>query len=143
MIKVTTSILINRPYQDIFAYITNFENNPKWQGGMIEANFTTEGPIQKGSTYDQVAKFLGKRIISTFEVVKYIENEKIKIKSVASSFPITVTRTVEPIEEATKVIAIVEGDPSGFFKIAKPLMKRMVHQSVKSDYRKLKKILEQ
>jgi uncharacterized membrane protein len=143
MIKITTSTIINRPHQDIFAYITNFENNPKWQGGMVEAKFTSEGPLQKGSTYDQVAKFLGKQIISSFEVVEYKENETITIKSTASSFPIVVTRSVTPTPKGTKVTAVVEGDAGGFFKIAQPLMKLMVKKSVKSDYKKLKKLLEQ
>jgi hypothetical protein len=75
VIRIQTSIFIKRPYQDIFAYISNFENNPKWQGGMIEAKFTTNGPIQEGSSYDQVARFLGKRVISTFTVVEYKEDQ--------------------------------------------------------------------
>jgi uncharacterized membrane protein len=71
MIKVNVSVIINKPHQEIFAYIANFENNPKWQGGMLEATFTSEGPLQKGSTYEQVATFLGKKIYTTFEVIQF------------------------------------------------------------------------
>ncbi|WP_261131268.1 SRPBCC family protein [Bacillus sp. Marseille-Q3570] len=142
MIKVVVNKVIEQPLEMVFAYIANFENNPKWQKGMIEAKFTTNGPLQVGSIYDQVAKFLGKRIITTFRVVDYEENEKIKITSIKSTFPITVTRTVEQFNGATKVTAIVEGDATKVFKIAQPIMKRMVEKSVKTDYENLKKQLE-
>lgn len=142
MIKVIVSNTINQPHEKVFSYISNFENNPKWQGGMVEARFTSEGPLGVGSTYEQVATFLGKEILTTFQVVEYEENRKIKIESIKSTFPITVTRTVEPQDEGTKVTAIVEGDASRVYKIAQPFMKLMVKQSVKSDYKNLKKQLE-
>ncbi|MGM0876328.1 MAG: SRPBCC family protein [Bacillota bacterium] len=142
MIKVNVSVNINKPHQEIFAYIANFENNPKWQGGMLEATFTSDGPLQKGSTYEQVATFLGKKIYTTFEVIQFEKDYLIKINSVESSFPITVTRFVEPAAEGTKVSAIVEGDASKFFKVAQPLLKSMVKRSVTSDYNRLKKLME-
>lgn len=49
---------------------------------------------------------------------------------------------VEPIEGGTKVTAIIEGDAGGFFKLAEPLLARMVQRSVDSDYQKLKGLLE-
>ncbi|OZM56686.1 hypothetical protein CIB95_10710 [Lottiidibacillus patelloidae] len=142
MINVQSEVFINKDYKDVFSYIANFENNPLWQGGMISAKFTSEGPINVGSEYDQVAKFLGKQIVSKFRVVEYIENNKIKIESISGSFPIVVTRSVEPVDGGTKVSALVQGDSSGFFKIAEPIMKYMVSNSVKGDYKKLKKLLE-
>lgn len=40
------------------------------------------------------------------------------------------------------VNAIVEGDASGFFKVAEPLMRRLAQRSVDGDYAKLKEVLE-
>jgi uncharacterized membrane protein len=142
MIKVETKVLIERPSDEVFAYISNFENNPKWQSGQLEARFTSEEPLGVGSTYDQVAKFLGRRIVSTFEVLEYEPNRKVKASSTSGSFPITFTRMAEPRGEGAEVTAIIEGDASGFFKLAEPLLKRMVQSSVDADYQNLKRILE-
>jgi uncharacterized membrane protein len=142
MIKVETTVQIDRPSEEVFAFISNFENNPKWQSGQLEAKFTTEEPLRVGSTYDQVAKFLGRRIVSTFEVVEYKPNRKVKASSTSGSFPITFTRMVEPSDDGSEVTAIIEGDASGFFRLAEPLLKRMVQNSVDADYQNLKKILE-
>jgi hypothetical protein len=77
-----------------------------------------------------------------FEVIAYEPNRMVKATSTAGSFPITFTRIVEPDGAGTKVSAIIEGDASGFFKLAEPLLKRMVQKSVDGDYRNLKRILE-
>ena len=142
MIKVESYVTIERAPEDVFAYITNFENNPHWQSGMVSARFTSDPPLAIGSTYSQVAKFMGRRVESSFVVIAYEPGRLIKITTTSGSFPITVTRSVEPAQDRSLVRAIVEGDSSGFFKLAEPLMRRMVQRSVNSDYTRLKELLE-
>ena len=142
MLTVETSQIIRRPPDEVFTYIANFENNPKWQSGMRQARFTSEGPLRVGSTYEQVASFLGRAVNSTFEVISYEPGRMVKASSTSGSFPITFTRIVDPQDSGSLISAIIEGDASGFFKLAEPLMKRMVQRSVDGDYRNLKAILE-
>jgi hypothetical protein len=40
------------------------------------------------------------------------------------------------------VTEIVEGDASGFYSLATPLIKRMVHRNIRRDYGTLKRLLE-
>lgn len=142
MIRIESSVWIHRSPEEVFAYITNFEDNPNWQSGMIEARFTSDPPLAVDSTYTQVAKFMGRRVDSEFVVVAYEPGRMVKITTTSGSFPITVTRSVEASESGSLVKAIVEGDASGFFKIAEPFMRRMVKRSVDSDYKRLKLLLE-
>jgi carbon monoxide dehydrogenase subunit G len=141
-VRVESGVDVARPPAEVFAYISNFEHNPEWQGGMVDARFTTKGPLRVGSRYDQVAKFMGKRIDSSFEVVEYEPDRLVKATTTSSSFPITFTRKVEPAGDGTRVTAIVEGDASGFFRLAEPLMRRKVQKSIDADYENLKRILE-
>lgn len=142
MIEVRVGLLIHRPPEEVFAYLSNFENNPRWQRGMIGAKSTSPGELRVGSTYDQVATFLGRRVISTFEVRDYQPGRLVSASSIAGSFPIRFTRIVEPAAGGSRVNALVEGEPQGFFKIVEPLLKRLVERSVVGDYRRLKEILE-
>jgi uncharacterized membrane protein len=142
MIRVETSVHIDRPSEEVFAFTANFENNPLWQSGQVEARFTSEGPLHVGSTYDQVAKFLGRQIASTFEVVEYMPGRRVKASSTSGSFPITFTRMVEAAGGGADVSAVIEGDSGGFFKLAEPLLGRMVQRSVEADYRNLKQLME-
>lgn len=141
MIEVSAIVHIDRPPEEVFAYLSNFENNPQWQSGMVSAVWTSDGPLAVGSTYDQVAKFLGRKIESSFEVLEYESGRMVKATSTGGSFPITFTRRVEPSESGARVTAIITGEASGFFKIAEPMLQRMVQRSVTSDYQNLKLIL--
>ena len=143
MAKTVVDIDIMRPPEEVFAFITNFENNPKWQNGMKSCKFTSEGPVGVGTTYDQVASFLGRTIVTKFEVIEFEPDRKVKFVSRESTFPLRILRSVEPIEGGTHVHAIIEGEPTGFlFKLLGPLLDRMVAKSINRDYAKLKSLLE-
>ena len=143
MIEVTASIDVRRPSEEVFAFLADMANNPRWQNGMRSCEWTSEPPLRLGSTYDQVASFLGKEIRSSFEVTEFEPGRRIRIRSTGGSMPIDVTRTVEPADDrSTTVAAVVRGDASGLFRIAEPVMRALVRRSVQRDYDRLKDLLE-
>lgn len=143
MIEVTASVPIDRPAEDVFAFLADMANNPRWQKGMRSCRWTSEPPLRVGSTYEQTASFLGRTIESSFEVVEFEPGERIRIRTTGGSMPIDVTRTVDDRPDGTCTVgAVVRGDSSNLFKVADPLMKRMVERSVRADYRRLKALLE-
>jgi hypothetical protein len=142
MIKVFVTTNIARPTSDVFSFISNFANNAKWQGGIMEAYFTTDPPVRVGSEYTQVARFLGRNIESTFRVIDYEPGRLIKATTIKSTFPITFTRIVEAGENGSSITAIVEGDASGVFKLAESIIAKKVKSSIEKDYAQLKQILE-
>ncbi|MGI9645397.1 MAG: hypothetical protein ACR2O6_08830 [Ilumatobacteraceae bacterium] len=67
----------------------------------------------------------------------------VTIDTVEGTFPITVTRTVERIDDdRSTVSAHVRGSPSGLMGVLSPLMRPMVRRSVDGDYSRLKELLE-
>lgn len=64
MIEVRVAIDIERPAADVFAFVSDMANNTRWQNGMRSCRWTSDPPIGVGSTYDQVASFLGREIIT-------------------------------------------------------------------------------
>ena len=112
MSKTIIDINIHRPAEAVFAYLTNFENNPKWQKGMKSCKFTSEGPVGVGTTYQQVAGFLGKTIVTKLEVIEYEPNRLVKFVSRESTFPLRILRSVEPIEGGTHVHAARRRGPA-------------------------------
>jgi uncharacterized membrane protein len=143
MIEVTSEVMIHRPADEVFTFLADAENNPTWQRGMQRCQWTSTPPIREGSTYEQEARMLGKPVTSTFEVVDLEPGRRITIRTIESSFPIEVTRSVEPVGEDRCIArARVTGDPSGVFRLATPLMRKIVERSVRGDYRRLKEHLE-
>jgi uncharacterized membrane protein len=133
------SIEIARPADEVFAYLSDFANNPRWQKGMRSCTWTSPQKQVVGATYVQEAKFLGRRIDTHFRVTEFEPGRRISIESTKSTFPIQVTRKVEPLGAARcRVTAHIRGQPTGLLK----LFSGMVKKSVRKDYLQLKAVLE-
>ncbi|HEX2028232.1 MAG TPA: SRPBCC family protein [Nitriliruptorales bacterium] len=142
MIEVTSRVDVDGAADAVFGFIADAENNPRWQRGMRSCRWVTEPPIHVGSVYQQEASFLGRTITSTFQVIDLQPDRSITIRTIESTFPIEVTRSVEPLgDRRTRVRAVVRGDPSGVFRIATPVLRRMVQRSVRGDYRRLQQLM--
>ncbi|MBX2802517.1 MAG: SRPBCC family protein [Myxococcales bacterium] len=141
--QIQSSIEIDRPADEVFDFVSNFENNPRWQSGMRHAQFTSEPPLRVGSTYEQRATFLGRAIVTTFEVTDLKPGRSVSIASIESTFPIQVVREVLPLSEGRcRVTAHVAGQTEGWFRLLGPVMRFMVKRSVDGDYATLKRMLE-
>ena len=137
-VDVECSVEIDRPADEVFAFVADFANNPRWQGGMDSCRWTSD-TRGVGATYAQVAHFLGKTIETHFEVTAVEPGRSISIESTVSTFPIQVTRSVEALGPGrSRVTAHVRGQPTGWMKLFAPLVGR----AVRKDYARLKAILE-
>jgi hypothetical protein len=110
---------------------------------MRSATWTTPPPVHLGSTYEQHARFFGKDIVTSFEVTHLDPPRSITITSRRSPFPLTVTRAVAPLAaKRARVTETVDSDPAGFYRIATPILARLVERNIRADYRRLKRYLE-
>jgi len=135
---------VARPAHEVFAFFADASNNPRWQKGMVSCEWTSEPPVDVGSTYEQRARFMGRDIVSTFVVTRLEPGRLIEITTLESTFPIQVVRTVEPISEGVcRVSAVITGGPDrGLLRLAAPLMRSRAQKSVDADYDRLVQLLE-
>jgi len=141
---VEVTVEIDRPASEVFAYLEEVTNNTEWLRGMRSCTWTTDPPVHVGSRYEQMAEFLGRPIRTSFEVTAHHPGRLVTIESrEGSSFPLRVTRQVQPLDGSRcRVTETVESDPSGFYRIARPLLRAVVTRTIRRDYRSLKALLE-
>jgi uncharacterized membrane protein len=144
MRPVVVEVEIGRTCGVVWEYMENAEHNPEWLQNMQSAEWTTEPPFRVGSRYEQVARFLGKEVRTSFEVTRLEARRSITISSLpGSSFPLRITREVESTSYARcRVRETAEGDPSGFYRLAEPLMRVLVRRNIAHAYARLKELLE-
>ncbi|MGH2807992.1 MAG: SRPBCC family protein [Actinomycetota bacterium] len=139
-----TSTIIERPAPQVFDFVTEFPNDPKWQRGKESCTWTSTGGLRVGATYEQRARFLGKEIVNNFTVLELDPGRRVVYESRDGSFPLVVTRTVEDLGDGRcRFTEAVEGEASGFFKLASPLLQPLVRSSIRKDFRVLKALLEE
>lgn len=142
MIEVEVSEVISRPVEEIFEYISKTENDSQWQSGVLETSQTSEGPVGVGTKSREVRKFLGREMVSTFEITEYEPNRLIKQNSTSGPMALDISIAFALVEGGTKVTFRGEGDSGGFFKLADPLVSRMAKRQLEADAANLKDLLE-
>ena len=142
MIEIENVVVIDRPVEDVFAYIADFDNVSQWAGPVTEAKKTSEGPVGVGSTFSQFTNFLGRRAESTIEVTEYVPHSRVSQKSISGPIMQEQSFLMEAVEEGTKVTLVGEVDTTGFFKLAEPVVSRILKRQVKTDSGTLKEMLE-
>jgi uncharacterized membrane protein len=142
MIKVENSVVISRPVDEVFEFVSNIENLPQWAGPVLEAKQTSDGPIRVGTKQTQVAQFLGRRIETSHEVTEYEPNKKLSTKTTSGPLPMEMHCILEPAEEGTRVSLEGNVEAGGFFKLAEPIVGRMLKRQTTSDAANLKDLLE-
>ena len=142
MIKVEKSIMINRPVEEVFNYVTAPQNYTKWQSGVTNI-IENRGPRNTvGSQFTEVRKFMGQEMHTTLELTEFVPNARWTAKVVKGPVPYEVNMTFQPVEGGTKVTTSVDGEPKGFFKLAEGMVAGQLEKSLAEDEQKLKEILE-
>jgi uncharacterized protein YndB with AHSA1/START domain len=142
MATLEISTVINRPLEEVFAFSSNPENNPKWSSLTKDVKITSTGSIGVGTTYRSVVEFLGRRIEGETEFTEYEPNRSYAQKSTSGPFPVQNRVTYEPIDGGTRVTFTSVAEPGGFFKLAEPVLVRMIKRQFEADFANLKDLME-
>ena len=142
MVTIEFNLVINRPVEEVFAFVSNSENLPRWRSTVLEVKKTSEGPLGVGSTFRGRFTFLGRQFDGNLEVTAHEPNQVYVSKMAEGPFPIETRYTFEPVENGTHVTFVVEGAPGGFFKLAEPLVVSMAKRTYNTDLQNLKEMLE-
>ena len=140
--RIEESVEINRPVEEVYAYVANPENLPEWAGTAIETRKDTPGPLLKGSTFTVVGKFLGRRFETPFEVTAHEFPRRHSHKSTGGPFPMEWTLTFEEVAGGTRYTQVADGEPGGFFGLVGPLLERLGRRQLKTDLENLKDLME-
>lgn len=142
MLKVEETVVVGRPIEEVFALLTDPARIPEWQSSALEAHLDGGGPMHVGSTVLEQRKFLGRRMESTMEVLEYEPPHRFRVKASSGPIPFDVTNTLSAAEGGTRIDAVLEGEPGGFFRLAEPLVGRAVARELRNNLETLKDILE-
>ena len=142
MTKLEASVVINRPTEEVFAFVADIEKMSQWMSELVEAKQTSEGPVGVGTTVNAVANVLGRRAESIQEVAEYEPNSKFAIKSTSGPVATKDKFTFESVAGGTKVTRVTEAELGGFFKLAEPLVARMLRRQFETNFANLKDLLE-
>jgi uncharacterized membrane protein len=143
MVDVSTKAVIDRPAREVAEYAANPDNAPNWYVNIKSVEWKTPRPLQIGSRIAFVARFLGRSLAYTYEVVEFAPEERFVMRTAEGPFPMETTYTWETVADGqTRMTLRNRGTPSGFSKLLAPFMAMAMRRANQKDLALLKRRLE-
>ena len=142
MIRAERSAVIDRPIEEVFAFVGDQTNTPQWQAGLVEVRRTSDGPIGVGTTHTIVRSFMGRRMEADNEYVAYEPNKRIAFRTTSGPVRLEASYLFESTVEGTRLTSLIEMDASGLMSLAEPLIAAGLRREMKAAFPALKELLE-
>ena len=143
-LHIKQAIVINRPIEDIFAYMSNLGNLLQWSSVIFSIQATTSEVTGVGATAKSTIRFLGKWTEMTFVVVECQPDRFLTIKSTSGVTPCLFHYQFERLENGrTSIAQDVEISLIGKFGcMTEQVITNAIHRDAKHDLLTLKDTLE-
>ena len=144
MIEAENSAHVNARAEDVFRFISEATNEPKWHTDVTAVEPLQEGPMKVGNTYRWTFNFMGKRQ-GTVEVIGLEPNRlaQIAVRKGPMGLTPTITLRVEPDGTGSRFSRAVRMEPKGMSKLMGPMMRSMVPKQNAVFVQNLAKLFEQ
>ena len=142
-VDVCTETVIERPLYVVAGYAGDPTNAPEWYVNIQSVDWQTEPPVAVGSRMDFVARFLGRRLAYTYEVVELVLPHRLVMRTAEGPFPMeTSYEWTAAGDGRTRMTLRNRGEPSGFASMAGPMMAAAMRRANTKDLANLKRLLE-
>jgi carbon monoxide dehydrogenase subunit G len=137
------SIHIDRPAEEVFAFVADAENNPRWRSYVVETAWLDDGPMRVGRQGRQVSKVLGRPMAVVAEIAEWDPPRHVAWRAVAGFASVRTDCTVEPENGGCRLTISAEGEfKSRILRLLSPLAIGVAKRQADADVQKLKAALE-
>jgi hypothetical protein len=140
---VRVELEIRRPRTEVAAFMFDPKNDATWTTGVVDVRPLTSGRLRVGSRVERTSKFLGRKFAYEYEVVD-ADADHLVAMHVEEPFPMHIRYELKDAEDGRGTIAAIHatGEAGGFYRLAAPLLNRMVRRSISNDLKALRDHLE-
>ena len=136
-VDVEVEAVIPFPREEVAHYAGDPTNAPDWYANIRSVSWRTPPPVAVGSQLDFEARFLGRRLSYTYQVVDLQPGTRLVMRTADGPFPMETTYTWEAVAGGTLMRLRTRGAPSGFTKVAAPVMTKAMKGAMIKDLARL------
>jgi len=138
----TVEVVITRPLDEVFAFVSDARNRPSWDGSVDSEELTSPEPIRVGSTVRTRMRSMGRDYEIDWEIVEHEPPTRQRIESTSGPFSTTLVYELAGDGDGTSVRFSVTGRPTGFLRLIQPLIARTTQRNLDEGFARLKGVLE-
>jgi len=131
------------PADEVFGFLSNLENLPRWQSGVVRAEQTSAGPIGVGSKATVERRVFGQQIVADLVVTVYEPPRQIVLETEASGVSVRASVEIEPLQPTRcRVTFGMAVETSGFFmKAVEPMVAQAAESDIEASLSRLVEVL--
>lgn len=143
MLRMEMSEVINRPVEDVWRVVTNFDNWAKAARSGSEFRQTSEGPLGVGATVESCRTIVGRNLkLHSIVITEFEPNRAFGMTDKAPGLRRGSQRfTFEPVPEGTRVTRSVEGE-LGRGRLLEPVFARLLRRFWRYEFAVMKRFIE-
>ena len=143
MVDVSVTGIVRAAPEDVFNYLADLENWPRWQSDMQSSKLADGQPGQVGAVYRYVSKAMGMTFDSTVRLTKVDAPREVAFEGEWTGMIRPDGRyLVEPAPEGSRVTLNPRPETRGIGRIMEPLISFMGKRLNEEHLRDLRKQLE-
>ena len=140
---VKHSVEINRPAEEVFAYLDQLERHTEWQRTLVSAKIQTEGPTRVGTRVVERRKAPGGVRTIPYEITEHEPPYKASFRGTAGPVRPVGTLIVDPVGESNSRMTLeLDLEGHGIGKLFAILARRQAAKEVPQDQEKFKELIE-
>lgn len=137
------SIEINRPAEEVFAYLDQLDRHREWQDSLLSVKVETQGPTGVGTRVVERRKVPGGAREIPYEITEHEPPRKASFRGTAGPVRAVGTVTVEPVGESSSRLTLeLDLEGHGLGKLFAIFARRQAAKEVPKSHEKLKEVLE-
>ena len=147
-LSLENTAFVRRPPAVVFEFLARPGNACHWQTGVVESGLLNGADLGVGARGYEVRSFLGRKFSTTYEFIEYHPPWRLVCDGESEGhLSIRTVATCEARGGGTQIHTVLEiGDRRGWlqrlFRLAWPLVVLVARRQGKSDFARLKRILE-
>jgi hypothetical protein len=137
-------LVVNRSVEDVWNFMIDISNMPRWEDSRAVWKQTSEGPIQAGTSIQSSITFLGRTVKFDLRITEFEPNRSFSVEVVAGKTKGTKIRyLLVPVEDRkTRLSRVTDARFHGFAKLLQPFVGPITKRTGELEARNLKRLLE-
>lgn len=133
---------VERPLEDVFAFVGDFANTKDWDPGVADASQITDGSIGIGTRYRADVVFGGRTLPMTYEVTAWDPPNRVVLRGEGSTVTAVDDIRFEATDAGTRIRYSADLRLKGLLKVAEPFLKGRFEETGRKAMAGMKTALE-
>jgi uncharacterized protein YndB with AHSA1/START domain len=141
MIQHEVTVHLDKPVEQVFAFLMDTSKLTTWQSNLIKSEQLTEGPLRTGSRFREIRRINNKEEEIRGEITVLEPNKRLETKTVTLPQAM-VSYSLDPEQGGTRLRYKFTLITSGMMRLLEPVIASSIKKGSEADFETLKRILE-